>query len=187
MKTPRIPQRGRGDDPPAAPLAGGLELGLVTKAHGIRGEVKFHLHSGDAEVLRRLAAVWLVLPGRPPRRYDLEAQRTAGGFPLIRLSGVNTRDDAEALRGAVVWALRQDLPALEPGEYYLHDLLGAVVSDPAGEIGEVVEIRCHPTVNALVIRTPSGKLLEQALGPAWVEDVDVDGGQIRLKSRDGLF
>jgi len=105
---------------------------------------------------------------------------------LVKLATVDDRTAAERLRGARIWVGREALPEPEADEYYLADLMGATVEGPSGLIGEVVEVRVHATVDALVIRTPAGELVEQPLAEPWIDAIDVAGRLVRLTTSDGL-
>jgi 16S rRNA processing protein RimM len=82
---------------------------------------------------------------------------------------------------------RSVLPPLEPGEYYLIDLVGAKVIGPDGEVGEVSGIVSHPTVDVIVVRLPNGKSAEQPLSSPWLASVDVAAREVVLNSLDGLL
>lgn len=113
-----------------------------------------------------------------------EIRRTPKGL-LVKLEGVDDRDKAEALKGMRIVVPREELPELEEGEYYLCDLVGAEVVAPEGPLGRVVEVRVHPSVDAIVIQKADGSLVEQILGPQWVESVTL--GRVVLSSSDGLI
>ncbi|HYJ10420.1 MAG TPA: hypothetical protein VEX18_15455, partial [Polyangiaceae bacterium] len=78
------------------------------------------------------------------------------------------------------------LPA-DDSEYYLVDLIGAKVVGPEGELGTVIEIATHPSVDALVIRTLDGRTLEQPLIDDWVKRVSVAEKLVELSTLDGLL
>ncbi len=145
------------------------------------------LHWPESDALRQLDYVSATLANGVTKRLDIEGVRASGGVPLLRFAGVTTRDDAETLRDAVLSVPRSHLPEPATGEFYLADLVGAEVIDDDGSIGTVTEIRCHATVDSLVIRTAEGKLFEQPLCAPWVEDVDVNARRVKLRNRDGLF
>jgi len=105
----------------------------------------------------------------------------------VKLQGVDDRNAAETLHGAAVSVRRDALPALDPGEYYLVDLIGAKVTGPDGEIGEVTGVVSHPTVDVIVLRLPDGKSAEQPLSAPWLSHVDVAARQVVLHSLDGLM
>lgn len=163
-----------------------IEVGRVSKAHGIRGELRVVLHWENSDALSHVRRVFLASRGGLVRAFDVRTARFANRAVLLTLAGVGDRNQAEALRGATVSVERSDLPALEQGEYYLCDLVGASVFAPSGLVGEVVEVRVHPSVDALVIRAPDGAFLEQPIAEPWISSVDVSQKRIELTSTDGL-
>jgi ribosomal 30S subunit maturation factor RimM len=69
----------------------------------------------------------------------------------------------------------------------LVDLIGAKVVGPEGEIGKVVEIATHPSVDALLIETADGRTLEQPLVPDWIARVSVAEKLVELSTLEGLI
>lgn len=163
-----------------------VELGRVGRPHGIRGEVRVQLHFAQGDTLLGVASVVVSQKGKADRTYGVISARPAGKGVLLALEGVEDRDAADLLRGATISVPRGELPEPEEGEYYLCDLMGARVVGPSGDVGEVIEIRVHPSVDCLVIQTPDGKTLEQPLVEPWIERVDVEEGIVELSSTDGL-
>jgi 16S rRNA processing protein RimM len=164
-----------------------VEIGRVTRPHGVRGEIRVHLHWAGSETLDQAGTITLVRRGEPSV-HRVRSARRADKAVLLSLEGVSDRDAAEALRGATVCVPRESLPAVEEGEYYLCDLVGArVVAPDAVLVGEVVEVRVHPTVDTLVIRTPDGKVVEQAISEPWIRNVDTEHKLVELSSTEGLI
>ncbi len=163
-----------------------IEIGRVARAHGVRGEVRVALHWEHSDSLSRVDEVVLTAKGKTIGTFEVRAARHADRAVLLSLAGVDDRDRAEQLRGAVVSVAREALPPLEDGEYYLCDLVGASVTSPNGPVGEVVEVRVHPSVDTLVVRAPDGGLWEQALAEPWIANVDAENKRVDLASTDGL-
>ena len=164
-----------------------VEIGAVTRPHGVRGEVRIRLHWAESDALAHARELTLFRVGRPLGVFEVASVRNAAQAAIVRLEGVDDRDAADRLRGATVHVARDALPPLEPGEYYLSDLVGASVIAPDGPVGEVVEVRVHPSVDTIVVRAPDGKLLEQALAEPWIERVDAEKKVVELSTRDGLI
>ena len=164
----------------------GLEVGRVSKAHGITGELRIVPHWESSDALERVAELSLTQDGKR-RVFAIERVRAVPRAYLVKLNGVDDRNAAEALHGATVSVPRSALPELAPGEYYLIDLIGAKVKGPDGEIGEVTGIVSHPTVDVVVVRLTDGKSAEQVLSEPWLERVDVAAREIVLSSLDGLM
>lgn len=163
-----------------------LQLGRIAKAHGLRGELRVQLHWQGSTSLEDTDAVWLeTRAGRV--RYEVEGTRGSPKAILLKLRGVSDRTQAEALQGATLWVDRNELPPLEPGEYYLADLVGALVLAPDGEVGSVEGIEIHPTVDTLLIRTKDGELLQQPMVEPFIDSVDVAARRVQLTTREGLI
>jgi 16S rRNA processing protein RimM len=163
-----------------------LEVGRVSKAHGILGELRVTPHWESSESLAHAERIWLGLNGRSVA-YSVERARPVPRAYLLKLRGVDDRNAAEALHGATVSVPRDVLPALEHGEYYLVDLVGARVIGPEGDLGEVTSVVSHPTVDVIVLKLADGRTAEQALSTPWLASVDVAARQIVLNSLDGLM
>jgi 16S rRNA processing protein RimM len=175
----------------ADPKSGGLlAIGRVARAHGLKGEVRVETFFDGSDALEQVEALWL---SRQPegaeaaRQHGVEWARAVPKAYLVKLIGVTDRDAAEALKGATVWVERGALPQPDDSEYYLVDLIGAKVVGPEGEIGTVVEIVTHPSVDCIVIQSADGKRLEQPLVDDWVARVSVTEKLIELSTLDGLI
>ena len=164
----------------------GLEIGRVSKAHGITGELRIVPHWESSDALDQVQEIWLTLKEKRTA-YAVERARAVPRAYLVKLRGVDDRNAAEALHGATVSVPRTVLPPLAPGEYYLIDLIGAKVLGPDGEIGEVTGIVSHPTVDVIVLCLADGTSSEQPLSEPWLSHVDVAARQVILNSLDGLM
>jgi 16S rRNA processing protein RimM len=158
----------------------------VARAHGLGGEVRVALHWEASRALFEAERVWLQTT-RGWQIFVVQGARKATKGVLLKLEGVDDRDAAEALRDACVFADRNELPPLEPGEFYLTDLVGAAVLAPDGPVGIVQSVEVHPTVDALVIRTEAGEQLQLPLVEPFIERVDVEAALVVLRNREGLF
>ena len=171
--------------------AGLLAIGRVTRAHGLAGELRVEPYFEGSDALEQVSELWLSAEPETPQklaRYAVEWARPVPRAYLVKVAGVAERNGAEALRGSTVWVARAALPEpADSGEYYLIDLLGAKVVGPEGEVGTVVEIATHPSVDSLVIRTPEGTTREQPLVPAFVARVSVADKLVELSTLDGLL
>jgi 16S rRNA processing protein RimM len=80
----------------------------------------------------------------------VEASRPHQGRFIVHVSGVDDRDAAAALTGTRVFALRLD--EADHGEVWVHDVIGASVTDRAGrEHGKVVAVEANPAHDLLVL------------------------------------
>lgn len=164
-----------------------IELGYVSKAHGLTGEVEVKLNWAQSRSLAELDEVLVTPRNQPPRSCRVEqVRRTPKGF-LLKLEGVEGRIAAEALRGAIVGAYREALPSLDEGEYYLRDLVGAEVVAPDGTVGQIVRVHVYPSVDSAEVELPGGERRELPLLDQWIESVDVESAVVRITDREALI
>ena len=104
-------------------------IGRVAGAFGVRGELRITTFSADPLSLltyRELKGE----DGSPA--LTLTAGRAAKGGIVARAREVETRDQAEAIRGLRLYIAREDLAPPEEDEFYLADLIGLEARDLAG-------------------------------------------------------
>jgi 16S rRNA processing protein RimM len=157
------------------------------RAHGLVGELEVRPDWPDSRGLLDASRVVLESAEGHRAAFQVTRARQTPKGTLMLLAGVADRDAADALRGQTVSVPRDALPSLAEGEYYLCDLVGLSVSSAEGPIGKVVEVQMYPSVDAIVIETPTGERLEQPLLDQWVERVDLREARITLASQDGLI
>jgi 16S rRNA processing protein RimM len=77
-----------------------IELGVIAKPHGIRGEIRVHVFNPESTLLQELAEVFLIGDeDEEPALVEVESARPGPKALLMRLVGVSSREDVEALRG----------------------------------------------------------------------------------------
>jgi 16S rRNA processing protein RimM len=148
-----------------------IEAGRVGRPHGLDGS--FHV---TRPVARLLAGVEEIFVDGRPERVD----RRAGtdDRPIMRLAGHAGRAAAEALRGAQLSVPAERAPALEPGEYWAHELEGCTVFDGQQRVGVVRRMVPLPSCEALAVtRDDGGELLVPMVRDA-IRSVDVGAQRI---------
>lgn len=116
-------------------------IGKIVAPVGIRGEVKVIVLTDFPERFSVGSEIMLKPPKGESRRVKIELQRPTKGGLTIKLEGVDTRNDAEALRDAQFVIDKSELATLPEGEFYVFDIIGLrVVTDDGRECGEVIEV-----------------------------------------------
>lgn len=161
-------------------MSGRVPLGVITRPHGVRGEVRVHPFNSDSKLLGRLDAVWGA-HGDGERRMAIVRARRAPKHWIVRFEGIDTMEAADALRGVELRVARDELPELDDDELYLADLVGLEVRYEDRVVGQVTEVITYPSVVCLVVAGPEGTK-ELPLVPPWTAEIDVEGGWIRSES-----
>lgn len=163
-----------------------VELGVVARPHGVDGELRVHVYNAESTLLEELGEVFLIDEADPtPSLVDVISTRRGPKALLMRVAGVASRADAEALRGCVLAVPRQALPKLEEGEFYHSDLIGLAAYEGGHQLGTVAEVLDYPSVECLRIETDEG-FLEVPMLPQWLDRLDVADGKIHLKALDDI-
>lgn len=169
-----------------AAMTGMVCLGAIAGAFGVRGEVRLKSFAARPE---DIAAYGPLYTEDGARRFEIALTGRAKGALTARLSGVASREAAEALRGTTLHVPREVLPALPEDEFYHADLLGLPVFDTGGApLGRVRAVHDHGAGDLLEIHAPghSGTVL-LPFTRATVPTVDLAAGRIVADPPDGLF
>ena len=114
--------------------ANSICVGAIAGAFGVKGEARIKSFCAEPEAI----ADYAPLTSEDGRSFDLTITRSVKEGFAARLSGVPSREAAEALKGTRLYAPRDRLPALPDDEFYHADLIGLTVVDTGGaEIGQV--------------------------------------------------
>jgi 16S rRNA processing protein RimM len=108
----------------------------VAGAFGVRGELRITAHTSDP---MSLIAYSPLLAESGAIALTLEGGRAVKGALITRAREINTREEAQALRGLRLFVDRAALPAPDEDEYYLADLIGLAVRSVGGEALGVVK------------------------------------------------
>jgi 16S rRNA processing protein RimM len=168
--------------------AGWVPLAEVARPHGVWGEVRLKVYNADSELLFDQAEVLVRTTNGRERMMRVESLRGAdAGFLLAKLGGVETRDDAELLRGAAICVERARFPELEEGEFYVCDVIGArLVGAARGEVGVVENLVSYPTSDVLVVRRGTS-IVELPLVEDFIDRVDTGQGEVVLTTEGLTF
>ena len=157
-------------------MAAAILLGVVTGAHGLKGEVKVKTFT---ETPGRLGE-YGPLHAMDGRAFVADAVRvTDTATAVVRFKGIADRASAEALKGLELYVAREALPGTGTDEYYHADLVGLRVEDEAGRlIGHVHAIHNFGAGDVLDIEKPDGSDALLPFAREFVPVVDVAGGRV---------
>ena len=162
-------------------------LGAVAGAFGVKGDLRLKSFTAVPEDIAAYGPLETE-SGTQAFTVTLTGQTTKGAL-IGRLSGIDTKEAADALRGTRLYAPRARLPDLPDDEFYHADLIGLAVFDTGGtSLGEVTAVHDHGAGDLLEIRLPGGGgtvLLPFTRDCA--PTVDLAAGRIVADPPEGLF
>jgi 16S rRNA processing protein RimM len=166
-----------------------LLIGEIVGAHGIRGNLKVRSYAeSDALFAPELALAVKPLRGQKTVHRIKSVQPHRQGL-LMALEGVDSRGQAEALRGAALYIQKRLLAQPQEGAYFWYELIGLrVLTLEDRYVGKVASVFPTGSNDVYVVRNPDGEPTEILL-PAIasvIREIDIDAGVMRVRLLEGL-
>ena len=167
---------------PATDAGESVVVGMITGASGLAGAVKVEPLS---DYPHRFSPGSTLFLGDVPAKVT-SSHRSGRGL-VVKLEHVSDRDQAAALRGAVLTVPPDDLQPLPEGSYYYYQIIGIDVWDEHEEyLGKVLEIIATGGNDVYVVRGARRKeLLIPALADVLLE-VAPDENRMVVRIPEGL-
>jgi 16S rRNA processing protein RimM len=161
-------------------------VGAIAGAFGVHGEVRLKSFTAEAEAIADYAPL---MREDGSGNFDVVLTRSIKNGLAARLSGVTTKEEADALKGVQLYAPRDRLPELEEDEYYYTDLIGLEVRDTGGAVlGTVKSVQNNGADDLLEVHGPGLKAtVLMPFTKAVVPTVDMAAGRLIADPPDGLF
>lgn len=170
-----------------------LVIGTIVAAHGIQGEIKVLSESDFPERFTNKGKRWLrELSTSQPRPILLKKGRQVPGKNVfvVRLEGIENRNQAEALVSQQLLVSPDNKPTLATDEYYVSDLIGKAVHDKKTQeqIGTVTDFYAVGNdLLAITLTTNPEKTVLVPFVAAIVTGVDLQNNCIELDPPPGLL
>jgi 16S rRNA processing protein RimM len=162
-------------------------IGKIVAAHGIKGEVKV---LSQTKIPTDLDKFGLSENKDASRSFELKVLGMISSNVRVKIKGVDTRNDAEALIGTELYVARNALPELAEDEFYKGDIVGLKVclKTPDNEIGNVVGFENFGAGEIIEIKLKGQK--ETELLPftkQYVPTINLESGYIIVSSATMIF
>jgi 16S rRNA processing protein RimM len=154
-------------------------IGRIGAAYGVAGALHVTSFTEPPDNIQRYRP-WLLGRNDQFREAKVAGVRAHGQGYVVRLAGIDDRDQAQALAGTLIAVPRASLPALSEDEYYWRDLIGLRVVDGSGrDYGRVVRLIDTGAHDVLAIQGERETLIP--FTAEFVLDVDLEGGSILVE------
>jgi 16S rRNA processing protein RimM len=165
-----------------------VAVGELAGAHGVKGWVKVKSSTEPEENIFSYSPWWLKTKhGVKKVEVDDASQRPQG--LLAHIVGLDDRDEAAALNGVKIAVERSQLPELEAGEYYWHQLIGlTVISEYGGQkrrLGQVSKLLETGANDVLVVKGDEASIDDRErlipyLPDRVVRSIDIEQGAMTV-------
>ena len=160
-------------------------VGAITGAFGVAGEVRLKSFCADPTAIADYGPLYTE---DGSRSFVVKLTRPVAGGLGARVTGIKTKEEADALRGTELFVDRTRLPSLPDDEFYHSGLIGLQAVDTGGVmLGSVVAVHNHGAGDILEITGPGRKTaLMLPFTLAAVPTVDLAAGRVVVDLPEGL-
>ena len=164
-----------------------FQIGVITKTHGVHGEVKVFPMTDDVRRFKKLKKT-IVETGKGNTELQCESAKFFKQFVILKFKDHDTIESMEKYCGKGIFVTRED--AVKPGkdEYFIADLIGMDAVDETGTIkgiiSEVIETGANDVYD---IRLDDGRQLLLPAIKECVLNVDIDERKMMIHVLPGLL
>lgn len=161
-----------------------IKIGRIVNAVALRGEVKVYNYSGYRERYEELEQIFV-----EDKEYEIEKVRYQQHMVILKLSGVDDRNAAEAMKNKDIFITEDDLLELPEDTFYIRDLIGLSVINIEKDqaIGTIKDVLQPSSQDIYVVKLAGGK---EAMIPAvaeFVKEVNTDQGYVKVRLIEGMI
>ena len=164
-----------------------IVIGKIIKPKGIKGEIKVLPLTDSSERFKLLNEISVAGKNGKLDIFKIENVTITTKTVNLKLKGIDTRNQAQELKGReIVIDETQTLP-LNKGNYYIYQIIGLKAFDENGEyLGEVVDVLKNPGNDIFIIKKENKEYLIPAVKDI-ITKIDLKNCKIIIKQIKGLF
>ena len=153
-----------------------VEAGEIVTTHGVRGEVKVLCWLDDPEMLCEFDRCRIA-----GKDYTMEQVRVQKTCNLVKLSGIDTMEAAQAMRGKVIELYREDI---DEEVIFAAELIGMEVFCQDQCIGKIKEVLDYPGNSVYVVRGEHEYMIPAV--KHFILNTDMEGNRMDVKLIEGM-
>ena len=161
-----------------------IKIWRIVNAVALRGEVKVYNYSGYKERYEELSRIIV-----GDKEYEIEKVRYQQQMVILKLSGVDDRNAAEALKTKDVFITEDDLLELPEDTFYIRDLIGLAVKDAdSGELlGKLKDVLQPSSQDVYVVELAEGGQFMIPAVSEFIREVNLAEGVIFVHLIEGMI
>jgi 16S rRNA processing protein RimM len=159
-----------------------IPVGRVTRAHGLKGELKFFPVDQDDLVVQNDQQIRL-----GETTFKIKSVRGAKSPFIVKFDGIDSIEAAQSLSGQEVLIAREDFELLPEGEYYRFEIEGLKAFDDTGKYYGVVEDIIATGSNDVYVVREDGKEWLVPMIDSVVQSIDLEQDKLIFHCVEGLF
>lgn len=164
-----------------------LRIGVITKPHGIRGEVKVFPTTDDVKRFQKTDEV-ILMTKEGNLTLHVENAKFFKNIVILKFREFDNINEVEGFRQCDIMVTRDNALPLEEGQFYFCDVIGAQVVEEDGEIiGTVKDVIETGANNVFAIETEDGREVLFPVIPDCIKKVDTNAGVVIAHVMKGLM
>lgn len=161
-----------------------LCVGAISGSFGVKGEVRLKSFCADPTAIAEYGPLFTE---DRKRSFKIALTRPVAGGLGARMTGVETKEEADALRGTSLYVTRDKLPNLPDDEFYHADLIGLEARDTGGVVmGTVIAVHNHGAGDLLEVGGGGKPSVLLPFTMATVPTVDLTLRRVVINMPEGL-
>lgn len=153
-----------------------IEAGEIVTTHGVRGDMKVLPWSDGPDFLCEFNRVRIA-----GKDYNVEACRIQKNCNLLKLQGIDTMEDAQALHGKTVEVYREDI---SDEVIFAAELIGVSVFEEENELGKITDVLDYPGNKVYVVRGDHEYMIPAV--KQFVLETDIQNEIMRVRLIEGM-
>jgi 16S rRNA processing protein RimM len=164
-----------------------IAVGSIAKAHGVRGDVVVQLLTDSSARFRGLKRAWLGATDQSAVEVAIERAAIETRGVRLKLSILNSREEAEKVRGQLLFVEERNAVRLPKDRHFIHDIIGMDVRDEEGHpLGTVEDVLRYPASDIYVVRNGSREIMIPAVRD-FVKKIDAAARRMTVRLIDGMM
>ena len=153
-----------------------IEAGEIVTTHGVHGEVKVLCWLDDPEMLCEFDRCRI-----DGKEYSMDQVRVQKTCNLVKLSGVDTMEDAQAMRGKTLELYREDI---DDDVIFAAELIGMEVYAEGECIGKIMDVLDYPGNSVYVVKGQYEYMIPAV--NQFVLSTDMEANRMEVKLIQGM-
>ena len=164
-----------------------LRVGVITSAHGVRGEVKVFPTTDDNSRFKTLKHV-LMDTGKEKTPLEIEHVKFFKNMVILKFKGFDNKNDVEMWRQRDLLITRDQAVELAPDENFIADLIGLTAVTDKGEVlGTLTDVLQTGANDVFVVKTEAGDEVLIPYIEQCVPEIHPETGKIMVHLLPGLL
>lgn len=159
-----------------------IKIAKIVSSHGLNGEVKIFPYTDDLNSFKEYKKIYV-----DGEELEIISQKIASKFIVLKLKGFDYIDDVKRLIDKDAFIDKAQMPSLNKGEYYIHELIAMEVYSEVNEFIGTVKDVMETGANHVLVVDHDGK---EALIPfvkAFIKELDLKNKKIKVKLIEGIL